>query len=100
MLYLTIILKYGWISPKIRSKLIAIYRFIFIYLFHSKAPWFHSWYNPMSKIKIKNKLVIVQFNKFEDFIIMIIGKIKAISTSKIKKIIAIKKNRREKGKRE
>lgn len=31
---------------------------------------------------------------------MIIGRIKAISTSKIKKIIAIKKNRKEKGKRE
>lgn len=32
--------------------------------------------------------------------IKIIGKIKAISTSKIKKIIAIKKNRIEKGRRE
>lgn len=31
---------------------------------------------------------------------MIIGKINAISTSKIKKIIAIKKNRIEKGRRE
>lgn len=31
---------------------------------------------------------------------IIIGRIKAISTSKIKKIIAIKKNRIEKGKRE
>lgn len=51
-------------------------------------------------MKIKNKLVIDQFNKFDDFTIRIIGKIKAISTSKIKKIIAIKKNRREKGKRE
>ena len=49
---------------------------------------------------MKNKLVIDQFNKFDDLIIKIIGKIKAISTSKIKKIIAIKKNRREKGKRE
>lgn len=36
----------------------------------------------------------------DDLIIKIIGKIKAISTSKIKKIIAIKKNRNEKGKRE
>lgn len=33
-------------------------------------------------------------------IIIIIGRIKAISTSKIKKIIVIKKNRRENGKRE
>lgn len=35
--------------------------------------------------------------KFEYLRIIIIGKIKAISTSKIKKIIAIKKNRSEKG---
>lgn len=51
-------------------------------------------------MKIKNKLVIDQLIKFDVFIIKIIGKIKAISTSKIKKIIAIKKNRNEKGKRE
>jgi hypothetical protein len=36
----------------------------------------------------------------EKFNVIIIGKIKAISTSKIKKIIAIKKNRIEKGSRE
>jgi hypothetical protein len=45
-------------------------------------------------------LVIIQISKLEDFIVIIIGKIKAISTSKIKKIIAIKKNRIEKGIRE
>lgn len=44
--------------------------------------------------------VIVQINKFENLIIIIIGKIKAISTSKIKKIIVIKKNRKEKGNRD
>lgn len=44
--------------------------------------------------------VIVQIIKFENFKIKIIGKINAISTSKIKKIIVIKKNRREKGNRE
>lgn len=37
---------------------------------------------------------------FEKLIIITIGKIKAISTSKIKKIIAIKKNRNENGKRD
>lgn len=42
----------------------------------------------------------VQINKLEDFKVRIIGKIRAISTSKIKKIIAIKKNRIEKGRRE
>lgn len=36
----------------------------------------------------------------ENFRITIIGRIKAISTSKIKKIIVIKKNRSENGKRE
>lgn len=36
----------------------------------------------------------------EKFKVIIIGRIKAISTSKIKKIIAIKKNRIEKGRRE
>lgn len=41
-----------------------------------------------------------QIIKFEDLIIKIIGRIRAISTSKIKKIIAIKKNRRENGRRE
>lgn len=49
---------------------------------------------------MKNNLVIDQLIKLEDLIIKIIGKIKAISTSKIKKIIAIRKNRREKGRRE
>lgn len=42
----------------------------------------------------------VQIIRFDVFNVKIIGKISAISTSKIKKIIAIKKNRMEKGKRE
>lgn len=42
----------------------------------------------------------VQINKFEDFKVKIIGRIRAISTSKIRKIIAIKKNRIENGRRE
>lgn len=41
--------------------------------------------------------VIVQISKLENLIIKIIGRINAISTSKIKKIIVIKKNRSEKG---
>lgn len=49
---------------------------------------------------IKVKFVIVQILKFEEFNVIIKGKIKAISTSKIKKIIAIKKNRIEKGVRD
>lgn len=51
-------------------------------------------------MKIKNILVNDQINIFENLIIIIIGKINAISTSKIKKIIAIIKNRIEKGRRE
>lgn len=42
----------------------------------------------------------IQIFKFEEFIVIIIGRINAISTSKIRKIIAIKKNRIEKGNRE
>ncbi len=72
----------------------------FYYRFHSKAPWFHSWYRPAIKIIIKIREEAVQFLKLLIFIILIIGNIKAISTSKIKKIIAIKKNRIEKGSRE
>lgn len=44
--------------------------------------------------------VILQIKIFEYFKIIIIGRIKAISTSKIKKIIVIKKNRKENGNRE
>jgi hypothetical protein len=43
--------------------------------------------------------VIVHIKILENLMIIIIGRIKAISTSKIKKIIAIKKNRIEKGSR-
>lgn len=63
-------------------------------------PWFHSWYSPINKIIIKMIEVIVQINKLENLIIIIIGKINAISTSKIRKIIVIKKNRKENGSRE
>ena len=45
-------------------------------------------------------MVKVQVIKLEDFSVKIIGRIRAISTSKIKKIIAIKKKRIEKGRRE
>lgn len=44
--------------------------------------------------------VVVHIKMLENLIIQIIGRINAISTSKIRKIIVIKKNRREKGKRE
>lgn len=47
------------------------------------------------KFNVIDKLII-----FEISMILIIGKIKIISTSKIKKIIAIKKNWIENGKRE
>lgn len=54
----------------------------------------------MIKIKINTIDVIVHIITFEILIIKIIGKINAISTSKIRKIIVIKKNRNEKGSRE
>lgn len=71
-----------------------------IYFDQFKAPCFHSWSNPSNKIKIKITLVNDHHNKLDTLKIIIIGKIKAISTSKIKKIIVIKKNRIEKGNRE
>lgn len=49
----------------------------------------------MKNILVKDQIIIL-----ENLIIIIIGKINAISTSKIKKIIAIIKNRIEKGRRE
>lgn len=65
-----------------------------------KAPWFHSCKRPIRRINKKIILVIVQVNMLEILKIIIIGKINAISTSKIKKIIVIKKNWIEKGSRE
>lgn len=70
------------------------------YLDQFNAPCFHSWRSPINKIKIKIILVKDHHQIFETLIITIIGKINAISTSKIKKIIVIKKNRIEKGNRE
>ena len=49
----------------------------------------------MKNIEVKNQSIILVF-----IINGIIGKINTISTSKIRKIIVIKKNRREKGSRE
>lgn len=47
---------------------------------------------------MKNKVeVIVQFIKLQWLNVIIIGRIKTISTSKIRKIMAIKKKWREKG---
>lgn len=46
---------------------------------------------------MKKNLIFIQINKFTNLNNLIIGKIKAISTSKIKKIIVIKKKCKEKG---
>lgn len=59
--------------------------------------WFHSWNNPNKRIQIKKNLILDQIIKFVNLNKLIIGKIKAISTSKIKKIIVIKKKCNEKG---
>lgn len=45
-------------------------------------------------------MVLAHWVKLEEFTVGIIGRIRAISTSKIKKIIAIRKNRSEKGNRD
>jgi hypothetical protein len=54
----------------------------------------------MIRISRKKNLTIIQVVKLEIGKIIIIGSKRAISTSKIKKITAIKKKRREKGSRE
>lgn len=59
--------------------------------------WFHSWYNPNNKIIIKKNLIFIQLRKFTNLKVKIIGKINAISTSKIKKITVIKKKCNENG---
>jgi hypothetical protein len=64
-----------------------------------RAPWFHSWYKPRRRTKKKKSPIEIQDLIKEVFIIRAIGRMRAISTSKIKKIIAIKKNRIEKGRR-
>lgn len=53
-------------------------------------------------IKINKKIILVvnQIFKLENLIVKIIGSKRVISTSKIKKIIVIKKNRKENGIRE
>ena len=66
---------------------------------HSKAPWFHSWYKPIIRISKKIDLIIIHDSMFDDNITTVIGSSSAISTSKIKKITAIRKNRNEKGSR-
>jgi hypothetical protein len=76
------------------------FKFKYFYLDQFKAPCFHSCKRPIKRIRIKITLVTVHHHKLEILKIIIIGKIKAISTSKIKKIIVIKKNRIEKGNRE
>ena len=69
------------------------------YSAHSKAPWFHSWYKPRSKTNRNNNPVIIQDCILELSTIEASGNSRVISTSKIRKITAIKKKRREKGNR-
>jgi hypothetical protein len=53
----------------------------------------------MIKISRKMDLIVIQGFMFDDNITTVIGSSNAISTSKIKKIRAIRKNRNEKGNR-
>lgn len=62
-----------------------------------KDPSFHSWYNPIKRIKIKKIIIKEYWNKFEILNAIIIGSKRVNSTSKIIKITAIRKNCNEKG---
>lgn len=60
------------------------------FYFHSSAPSFHSWASPAARIKIKNTSKNMIFVKVTDCKIMGMGMISVISTSKIKKITAMR----------
>lgn len=79
---------------------IKYYWFNYILYCQFRIPWFHSWKRPITRIIKKIILVINQIFKLENFIVKIIGSKRVISTSKIRKIIVIKKNRNENGIRE
>ena len=70
-----------------------------LFYFHRREPSFHSWYRPASKIIINQQ----EINEIIKGLVLKIrkgrGMIKVISTSKIRKITAIKKNRIEKDRR-
>lgn len=72
---------------------------VFPYCAQSKEPSFHSWNNPTIRIIRKINTLIVIGMEIEAAILDKAGKRSTISTSKIKKIIASKKNRSEKGNR-
>lgn len=69
------------------------------YLDHSKAPSPHSYSSPTRRIKTNRAEVKNQNSSILCFMDTIKGNRIAISTSKIRKIIEIKKNRKEKGSR-
>ena len=67
-----------------------------ISLFILCDPWFHSWYSPI--IRIIRSRALTDIHDFMSAVTVIgIGRSSAISTSKIIKITAIRKNRDEKG---
>jgi hypothetical protein len=69
------------------------------YWAHSRAPWFHSWYNPIIRISRNADLIVIYVFIFDVVITIVIGRSRAISTSKIRKITAIRKNRSKNGRR-
>ncbi|RWS06001.1 NADH dehydrogenase subunit 5 (mitochondrion)-like protein [Dinothrombium tinctorium] len=69
------------------------------YSLHSSDPWFHSWYKPIIRISRNMILTVIHDFMFDVIIVTGIGSSRAISTSKIMKITAIRKNRDEKGRR-
>lgn len=64
------------------------------------APCFHSCRIPTIKISKNKKLINIQYEGKQKYKFTIAGRISTISTSKIRKMIVIKKNRSENGSRE
>lgn len=70
------------------------------YLAQSNLPWLDSWIKPANKITRKITSVIPTAVGLNENILSTTGKISKSSTSKIRKITAIRKNRNEKGRRD
>ena len=72
---------------------------VFSYWAQSRDPSFHSWNKPTTRIIIKKKTLRASINEKLNLIEAKAGRRRTISTSKIRKIIASKKKRKEKGSR-
>jgi len=84
---------------KILEKVFKLIGVFYFYAAQSNLPWFHSWVVPIMSTIRKRTINIIETYKFLTPVLMTNGNIKTSSTSKTRKINAIKKNRIENGNR-